>query len=104
MADALSRIYSDEPPDIVRAESEFVSPDDEDKDEEVWDTSHPIYTGAAAIVLPSEAEQNMRRSARLAEAKAAGRVYTEPKRQYVKKTGNVKTLRDTHHKATREQN
>ncbi|KIL54487.1 hypothetical protein M378DRAFT_92455, partial [Amanita muscaria Koide BX008] len=77
-ADALSRIYSDEPLGIVRAESEYVSRDDDDgdDDDDVPGTSRPVYTGVAAIAL-SGIEMPVRRSSRLAEAGAENRVYNE---------------------------
>ena len=64
LADALSRLYSDEPAGIVRATSEYVGKDgsnDEHEDEGV-DILRPVYTGAAAIL-----ESQPRRSAHLAE-------------------------------------
>ncbi|KIL61461.1 hypothetical protein M378DRAFT_33697, partial [Amanita muscaria Koide BX008] len=80
VADALSRIYSDEPLGIVRAESEYVSRDDEDSDDDddIPGASRPVYTGMAAIAL-SGVELPIRRSSRLAEAGAENRVYSESK-------------------------
>ncbi|KIL54963.1 hypothetical protein M378DRAFT_91663, partial [Amanita muscaria Koide BX008] len=77
VADALLRIYSDEPIGIVRAGSEYVAKDEEDNDDDnLPGTSRPIYTGAAAIV-PAE---GVRRSTRLAEAGAGSRTYSEPRK------------------------
>ncbi|PIL28086.1 hypothetical protein GSI_09840 [Ganoderma sinense ZZ0214-1] len=64
LADALSRLYSDEPDGIVRAMSEYVGRDgSDDRDEEPFmDILRPVYTGAAAVV-----DFQPRRSTRLAE-------------------------------------
>ncbi|KIL61393.1 hypothetical protein M378DRAFT_82630, partial [Amanita muscaria Koide BX008] len=80
VADALSRIYSDEPLGVVRAESEYVSRDDDDSDDDddIPGTSRPVYTGMSTIAL-SGIEAPVRRSSRLAEAGADGRVYNESK-------------------------
>ena len=62
-ADALSRIYSDEPKGTVRAESEYVN----DVDEPIRGKrpkTHPIYVDAALI---SVMNAEVRRSSRLAE-------------------------------------
>ncbi|KAJ3473941.1 hypothetical protein NLI96_g12741 [Meripilus lineatus] len=65
LADALSRIYSDEPMGTVHARSEYVqdeNSDNEDPPELENEESMPIYTGSAAII-----ELEQRRSSRLAE-------------------------------------
>ncbi|KIL62361.1 hypothetical protein M378DRAFT_32061, partial [Amanita muscaria Koide BX008] len=89
MADALSRIYSDEPMDVVWVESEFVGKDndvdEEDREDNLPETSRPVYTGAVAAVLDTEEDTPLRRSTRLAEAGAEKRTYVEPKRTYKKK-------------------
>jgi hypothetical protein len=62
-ADALSRIYSDEPSGVVRADSEYV----EDIDEPIRGKrqgTHPIYIDAALISLMNA---EVRRSSRLAD-------------------------------------
>ena len=63
LADALSRIYSDEPEGVVRADSEYV----DDVDEPIRakrPKTHPIYVDAALIPIMSA---EVRRSARLAD-------------------------------------
>ncbi|KAJ3487529.1 hypothetical protein NLI96_g3480 [Meripilus lineatus] len=77
LADALSRIYSDEPIGTVRARSEYVqddNSDDEDLPELDDEDSMPIYTGSAAII-----ELEQRRSSRLAEK--PHKSWAKPKRQ-----------------------
>ena len=62
-ADALSRIYSDEPEGVVRADSEYVA----DQDEPIRGQrhkAHPIYFDAALITLMNI---EVRRSSRLAD-------------------------------------
>ena len=62
LADALSRIYSDEPEGVVRAESEYV----DDIDELIWGrhpNTHPIYVDMALLVIMST---DVWRSSRLA--------------------------------------
>ena len=87
LADALSRIYADEPLGIVRAESEYVGNDDDDStpNKGLPGTSQPIYTGSSAVVIPEPRAPTVRRSTRLAEANAANRTYGEQKRAQVKK-------------------
>ena len=64
LADALSRLYSDEPAGIVRATTEYVGRDgsDNEHEDEGMDILRPVYTGAAAVL-----DVQPRRSARLAE-------------------------------------
>ena len=64
LADALSRLYSDEPAGIVRATSEYISRDssDDEHEDKGVDILRPVYTGAAAIL-----DGQPRRSAHLAE-------------------------------------
>ncbi|KAJ3474054.1 hypothetical protein NLI96_g12674 [Meripilus lineatus] len=63
LADALSRIYSDEPIGIERAKSEYVQ--DKDSDDDLPELTEaeddgPIYTGAAAVI-----PEHTRKSSRL---------------------------------------
>ena len=77
-ADALSRIYSDEPLGIERASTEYVGEDGAgtpimSRGPEV---TRPVYTGAAAVI-----DFTPRRSARLAENPKAPGTYKEKKRR-----------------------
>ncbi|QRW08786.1 hypothetical protein RhiLY_07785 [Ceratobasidium sp. AG-Ba] len=69
VADALSRIYSDEPEGMVRAESEYLK-EDEDSEEQMQ-VSHinynvrapltcPLYVGNAAVI-PDEPQETRKR-------------------------------------------
>ncbi|KAF8690216.1 hypothetical protein AX14_003067 [Amanita brunnescens Koide BX004] len=79
LADALSRIYSDEPSGIVRSETEYVGKDDEETDtEDLPGVSRPIYTGAAAVI-PTPLPASPQWSACLAELGADRRSYTPTK-------------------------
>lgn len=68
LADALSRIYSDEPQGVVRATSEYISDDPEEEDEGTGsnlrhdDLSAPVYTGYTVLA----AVDLIRKSNRLA--------------------------------------
>ncbi len=66
LADALSRIYSDEPKDVVRADSEFVE-DEDDQQLGPRNRTHPIYVDSALICLLSA---EPRRSSRLVDKPA----------------------------------
>ena len=74
LADALSRIYSDEPEGIVRAESEYVSEDSPDEEEDearrrgttmmlLNNMSSPLHTGLPTLA----AIEMLRRSSRIAK-------------------------------------
>ncbi|KAJ3474471.1 hypothetical protein NLI96_g12441 [Meripilus lineatus] len=62
LADALSRIYSDEPTGIQRAKSEYVQDKEDDDLPELAEIEEdePIYTGAAAVI-----PEHTRKSSRL---------------------------------------
>jgi hypothetical protein len=63
LVDTLSRIYSDEPKGVVRAESEYI----EDVDQKIkrrWKRMHPIYIDSALI---NSIKAETRRSLRLAD-------------------------------------
>lgn len=70
LADALSRIYSDEPPAVVRASSEYVSddepqrPDAQDRLRRAAELAQPVYTGAAllASIEPAPPRRSSRTS------------------------------------------
>jgi hypothetical protein len=102
LANALSRIYSDEPKGMVRAESEYVGKDDEDSEgNDLPGTTRPLYTGSAAVV-PTQAPSSVpHRSTRLAELGAEKHIYTEPRATHMTTTPKTKHQRATVRKESR---
>ena len=79
-ADVPSRIYSDEPNGIMRAESKYVGKDDEDSEgDDLPGTTHPLYTGSTAIVPTQDPSAAPRCSTCLADLGAEKRTYTQPR-------------------------
>ena len=77
-ADALSRIYSDEPLGIERASTEYVGEDGAGTPimSRGLEVTRPVYTGAAAVI-----DFTPRRSARLAKHPKAPGAYNETRRR-----------------------